>query len=305
MYISRKAFLFTLVSIIAAVALFTLLAYARNSQLGFRSSMGTSSVSQPALPTMGIAREDGKMMVADVASSYMPMPPAYPGADPVRGGQLYLQDTSLSLVSGDPVQTESKIRTITQELGGFLVSSNTTRPEEGATAQVVVRVPTDRLDEAVQRFEGAGERVVSKSLLGRDVSEQYQDLEARLQTLETVEARLQELLDRTTEASTLLQIQQQLFSIQDQKDAIIGQQQYLEDAAALTRIEIYIASDEQALPYVPADPWKPEAIFKQAVRSLVATLRGAASALIWGVVYLPLLLPFVLIVWLLARKARR
>jgi hypothetical protein len=305
MYISRKAFLFTLVSIIAAVALLTVLTTARQVRMNRGVGFGVNESVAPAFPSAGTARDDGKLLVTDVTSSYMPMPPVYPGGESVRGGELYIQDTSLSLVSGNPLQTESEVRRITQELGGFLVSSNMTRPEEGATANVIVRVPTDRLDEALQKFEEAGERVVSKSILGRDVTEQYQDIESRLETLETVEARLQELLARTTEASTLLQIQQQLFQIQDQKDALVGQQQYLEDAAAMTRVTIYVASDEQALPYVPAQPWKPDAIFKQAVRSLVGTVRGIASAGIWIVVYLPLFIPFVLIGWVIARRARR
>jgi len=232
-------------------------------------------------------------------------PQMYPVADAVRGGELYLQDTTLSLVSGDPVASEQQIRQIATELGGFLVNSQVSRPEEGATATVVVRVPTDRLDEALRRFEASGERVVSKTIQGRDVTEQYQDLESRLVTLTTVQERLQTLLEQTNDASTLLQIQQQLFQVQDQMDGIEGQRRYLEGAAELTRVTVYLASDEQALPYVPAEPWKPEAIFKQAVRSLVGSLRGVGTAVIWGAVYLPLLLPFILIGWWFSRRNKR
>lgn len=300
-YISRKVFLLTLVFVIAAVAVFALLGTARKQGHLNHASVGSVGMAVPAVAP----REDGAIkMAADVTSSYLPSP-LYPQPESVRQGGMYLQDTSLSLVSSDPAATESQIRQITTDLEGFLVSSTSHRPEEGATATITVRVPTDRLDEALQRFEEAGERVLSKSIQGQDVTDQYRDLEARLETLNAVQARLEALLEQTDQATALLQIQQQLFQIQDQKDAIEGQRQYLEDAAAMTRITVFVASDEQALPYVPAEPWKPEAVFKQAVRSLVATLRGVGSAVIWVVVYLPLLLPFVLVAWILNRFLRK
>jgi hypothetical protein len=53
--------------------------------------------------------------------------------------------------------------------------------------------------------------------------------------------------------------------------------------------------DEYALPYAPDTNWKPETVFKLAVRSLVLNLRGLASAAIWLTVYAALWLPLLLI----------
>ena len=295
MYISKKVALVTPLVFLAAFFVFVLL----NGQRRLVNTSVSSPLymEQGSLPSMGMADS--------IATSKMAIPPIYPAPDAVVGGQMYLQDTSLSLVSGDPVSSEQAVRQITTELGGFLVNSQVSRPEEGSTATVVVRVPTGRLDDALRRFEGTSERVVSKSIQGRDVTEQYQDLESRLVTLTTVQERLQALLAQTNDASTLLQIQQQLFQVQDQMDSIEGQRRYLEGAVELTRVTIYLASDEQALPYVPAEPWKPEAIFKQAVRSLVGSLRGVGTAAIWGAVYLPILLPIGVFAWWLSRRSKR
>jgi len=76
-----------------------------------------------------------------------------------------------------------------------------------------------------------------------------------------------------------------LDNLQSQIDSLKGQEQYLEKNAQNAKITVYLASDELALPYTPAKPWRPEAIFKQAVRSLVGTLRGLGTLFIWLVVY--------------------
>jgi hypothetical protein len=93
-------------------------------------------------------------------------------------------------------------------------------------------------------------------------------------------------------------------SLQDQIDVLKGRQKYLEQTAKLSKITVYLSSDEFALPYVPAKPFRPETIFKQAVRSLVLTLRDLAKAGIWIGVYSIVWLP-VLVIILLVRKWRK
>lgn len=302
MYISRKILV---LSLIVAVAMIFM--GAQWSRYSDRPRMATLGRGGYAEESVAVSMDGAKM-----ASSYLPprgemgiapVPPFY--SDNVVGGQMFIQDTSLALVSRDPADAEQKIRQIATELGGFLVSSQLSRPEEGATATVVVRVPTDKLEEALSRFEEVGERVVNKSIQGEDVTEQYQDIEARLATLNTTQARLEALMEQATEASDLLQIQQQISQIQDQKDMLEGQRRYLTEASNLTRVTVHLASDELALPYVPAEPWRPEAIFRQAVRSLVSVGRGAGTVVIWGVVYLPVLLPLVVLGWWLNRRSHR
>ncbi len=301
--------------VVAGAVVFFLNTVSRSNGL-FRTSSITIGQAGDGKAEIGMAGTVGNVAFDSVANSRMAaptmqaLPAVYPSysvsvLDAVRGGELYIQDTSLSLISRDPVNAEAQIRQITTELGGFLVSSNVDHPEEGTTASITVRVPTDSLDEALQRFEQTGDRVVSKSVQGRDVTQQYQDIEAQLATLNTVQTRLEALLQQADDASALLQIQQQIFQIQSQKDSLEGQRRYLEDAAETTRVTIFIASDELALPYVPAQPWKPEAIFKQAVRSLVETLRGFGTAVIWIAVYLPLAVPVLLLIWWWLRHSRR
>lgn len=299
---SRKALFVILTVLVLTGALFAI-TFRRGKGYGMMYPAQTSTVAMDAYrgevamgAPMDVVYQKG------VAISSMPVPPM---GGTTRGGDLYLQDTMLSLVSRDPVGAEQKIREVTTELGGFLVSSTLSRPEEGSTATVIVRVPAEKLDEALRRFEETSERTITKSVQGQDVTEQYQDIEAKLATLTKTQARLEELLDRTTDASALLQIQQQLLQLQDQKDYLEGQRRYLAEAAKMTKVTLYIASDELALPYVPAQPWRPQAIFKQAVRSLVSSLRGVGTLLIWGVVFLPLALPFLALAWWLARHMNK
>jgi len=114
-------------------------------------------------------------------------------------------------------------------------------------------------------------------------------------------------MDQATRVSDLMEIQMQLTNIQQQIDSYKGQQNYLEQTSKLTSISVTLSTDELALPYAPDKAWRPEVIFKLAVRSLVGTLRGFGSAAIWIAVYSPvwglILLGYIFIKKLRTRKS--
>jgi hypothetical protein len=82
----------------------------------------------------------------------------------------------------------------------------------------------------------------------------------------------------------------------------VGQQKYLEKTAALAKVTVYVSTDEYSLPYSPAEPWRPDAVFKTAVRTLVVVLRALGSAAIWIVVFAVIWVPVGAGVWWFRRR---
>ena len=89
---------------------------------------------------------------------------------------------------------------------------------------------------------------------------------------------------------------------QSQIDNLKGQQKYFEQSAKLSKITIYLSTDELALPYAPTNEWRPAVIFKEAVRSLLGTIRSIGSLIIWAGVYIPILIPVLLIIRYIKKK---
>jgi len=72
-----------------------------------------------------------------------------------------------------------------------------------------VRVPADRFDEAITRLEALGD-VLHRNIQVQDVSEEFNDLNIRLETLNAMRTRLEELLARTATVTEALQIEREL-----------------------------------------------------------------------------------------------
>jgi len=202
--------------------------------------------------------------------------------------RLVIETSNLSLVADDVEQTSQKIIEKTKELGGFMVEVSLTKPEESPLGTIIVRVPEGKKDEALNYFRSLAVKVSSERVLGRDVTDQYEDIGERLATLAKTKVKFEEILEKAEKVDDILRVQRELISLQSQIDSLKGRQEYLEKSAALTKITIYLSSDELALPYQPQGAFRPKVIFKQAVRSLVKTLRGIAKLFIWLAVYSPI-----------------
>lgn len=208
-----------------------------------------------------------------------------PGAASSSSDRIVVQNTNLSLVVKDVRAVGEEIVSYARSVGGFMVATSYDRPTESAFATVTVRVPTNRLDEALRVFRSLGIKVTSENVYGEDVTDQYTDIEARMATLRKTEAKFKELLDKATTVSDILSVQRELINLQDQIDALRGQKESIEKQAALTKVTVYLATDELALPYVPDTTFRPAVIFKQAVRSVVETLRRIGEFAVWVGVY--------------------
>lgn len=264
-------------------------------------NLGAPSVSrQYAVDDMA---ESAGAPAAFKSSGLSILPPVEPDYAPEPGvsDRLVIQESDLSLLVKDVRQTVNQILDYAVQNGGYMVSSSLNQPEEAPFATVVVRVPADQLDQILEQYRSLAIKVSSENLSGRDVTDEYLDINTRLERLRKTQAKFEQLLDQATNFDQILRANQEIINLQNQIDQLIGRQQYLEQTSQLARLTIYLSTDELALPYTPSETFRPAVIFKLAVRSLVKTFRGLATNFIWIAVYSAIWLPALILFWLARR----
>ncbi|KKQ53012.1 hypothetical protein A2865_02775 [Candidatus Woesebacteria bacterium RIFCSPHIGHO2_01_FULL_39_17] len=222
--------------------------------------------------------------------------------------RLVIQESNISLLVKDVVNVRNKILEYANSNGGYMVSSSTSSPEEAPYATVTIRVPSGKLQEALDYFHALSVKVVSENLVGRDVTDQYVDIDKRIATYEKTKAKYEEILDRATTITDITNLTREIISIQTQIDSLKGQQDALEKNAELAKLTIYLSTDEIALPYAPSETFRPGVIFKLAVRSLVGFARNLATLAIWigvyAVIWVPALAIYIFVRnWLKKRRS--
>jgi hypothetical protein len=224
------------------------------------------------------------------------------GGTTTGGDRVVIEESALSLVVKDVSKEADEVVKYAEKEGGFLVSSEITSPEESPVATVVVRVPSKKLRMAIEYYRTLAVKVSSESIVGTDVTDEFEDLDTRIATLEKTIDQFEAIKAKATKIADLVSITKQIILMREDIDLLKGEKKFIAESAAFPKITASLATDEFALPYQPAEGFRPGVIFKQAVRALLSGVYAVAGGLIWVGVYAVVVVPVLLLVRYLLKR---
>jgi len=271
----------TLFIILAVVAVFLLIG------ITFTSMRRQSSGAFLSGPSVGMgggaapAMEEAPMPASDAARNAVD---SYSTTGQVAQDRLVIENADLSIVIKDPKARMKEISDLAKEMGGFVVSSNLYQNTSSTGKQVpqgsiVIRVPSEKLDEALAKIKEGAIDVPTENRSGQDVTSQYVDLQAQLTAKQAAEKKLLEIMDKATKAEDVLAVYIQVQTVQTEIEQLKGQIKYLEESAALSAISVQLIAEESTQPIV-VGPWKPEGAAKQAIQDLIYFFQNFVDLLI-------------------------
>ena len=187
----------------------------------------------PAAPAVASAKMLAGETVAQEESGE-----SLPGGDAatlVQQRRIIVRTVDMGIVVDDVGESIDAIGGVAEEMGGWLVSSSHAEEHFGF---VSVRVPAERLEEAILRLRAMAQDVKSEITSSRDVTDEYYDIQARLTNLEATEGALIKLLDRAEKVEDALSIQQSLSEVQEDIERLQGRIKLLEQTAAYSLINV-------------------------------------------------------------------
>jgi hypothetical protein len=227
--------------------------------------------------------------------------------------RLVIENADLAIVVTDPKVRMAEIAKLANDMNGYVVSSNlyqsyTSLGKEVPEATIVVRIPSERLDEALSKIKEDAVEVRNENRSGQDVTNVYVDLQAQLTAKQAAEKKLLEIMDTATKAEDVLAIYMQVQTVQTEIEQLKGQIKYYEESARLSSISVRLIAEASTQP-IEIGPWKPEGAAKAAVEDLLRFMQNFAEFLIRFVIFtLPALLLIAIplyIVYLIGRAVYR
>jgi uncharacterized protein DUF4349 len=290
------------------------------------AALATQAPTEPSLPS-DVYRDVGGGAAGEPG---MEMPPAPPlgtdyqkNDDALSGGvavpsseqeRLVIQNANLNMIVKDPRVTMDKIAGLAKAMGGYLVSSNlydTYSPEGDKLPQatIVVRVPAEKIDDALKQIKADALEPPTETRSGQDVTQEYVDLESRLRNLEAAEKQLTEIMSKAVKTEDVLNVFNQLTAIREQIEVVKGQMQYYAQSAAFSEISTQLIAQESLEP-IKVGGWTPQGALGEALQALVNFFHGLVDFLIIFVVYwLPVLviiaIPFLIAYFIVRAIVRR
>jgi hypothetical protein len=188
----------------------------------------------------------------------------------------------------DGVQiTFKKITNITLEQGGY-ISSSTTYGGDRKSGQVTVRVPQKNFYSTLEQIEDLG-IVKSRNVQGKDVTEEFIDLSARLGNLEKQENRLSEILKMANTVKDVLEVEHELERVRGEIERLTGRLNYLNRSVEMSTITVDAAEPKP----LTGESWGIADAFREAVRGFTESIKGL---IIFTGFILPILVYMILVI---------
>ena len=268
----------------------------------FRSAQQQNrSLDSYAPPGMGGGAPEGPVTLAPAAEA--PAPSTGNVGQPAAIERLIIQNADLSIVVADVDARMKTVEALATEMGGYVVSSSKYQTTgnngvEVPEAQVVIRVPAEKLDEALNRIKADVVEIRGDSRTGQDVTADYVDLQSRLKNLEATEAQLTKIMENATATEDVLNVFNQLTSIREQIEVVKGQIKYYEESAALSAVSVRIIAEASVQPIEIAG-WKPQGVARDAIQDLIFFVQDFVDFLIrFALLILPALVLIAIPVYL-------
>lgn len=249
-----------------------------------------------------------------------PMPEEAPLMESEMGGnkgneeRMVIQTAYLRVSVADTVASMRQTSDLAKQLGGYVVSTNrytetTYNNVSYANTSVVIRVPVDKLEqamEAVRQMSATGkDGILSESLSGQDVTSDFVDSTSRLRNLKSAEEQLMVLMENTEDLEATMSVFHELTEIRSQIEVLEGHIKFLQESSDLSSLSVDFVAEASLQP-IEIGGWKPEGVVKESLERLVRTFQDVVDFLIrFGITCLPFLLPLGVGIFFLVRAIRK
>ena len=291
---------------LAAAAAVAVLALSSACNGGVSSTMSDEAGGFAGADNGGAARDD-------VQSDALRDAPESAFADAPAANRTVVQVRSviktgqIALTAKDLDATRAKIEGLLVSVGGIVDSERSTHTRQGdlKRSTLVLRVPVDRFDAAMDGLAGFG-KVRHSDVASKDVTTQVIDVDERVQTLQNSLDRLQAYQRDAKDIDDLIRFEQQITQRESELQSLKAQQDYLADQTSMSTISVYLSTPKA---YVEPPGALDDAGFLAGLKS---GWHALTSAVVVALTVVGAVLPFAGVallvgipVWLLVRRTLR
>lgn len=224
------------------------------------------------------------------------------GFDPNAAEQKIIKNGSLNVEVEDTEDAKVKVEQKVKEMGGFVTNLNSWEQRPGVLSyNFTLRIPAGKLDATLVAMSALGTKK-SESINVRDITAQYTDNEARIANLEARRERLRAMMDRETEnLADVLQIDRELSNVQQEIEQLERTQRGNDNDIQYSTLNLSIQPEPQ-IGDISNPQWSAKRTWKTTVNDFIESLQGLADKGIWLVVFAPIWIPALIILWFIRKK---
>lgn len=234
-----------------------------------------------------------------MASSFVPeIAVADDGLEVDVSDRKIVKNASLDLEVPDTEEGKSLSEEEVKALGGLVTNQNSWEVRPRVLAyNLTVRVPAENLELLIKNLEKVGVKK-SENYSTSDITAQYADMQAEIKILEASRDTLTALMEKKSDQlGDYLKIYQELTRVQTRIDQLTRTQKKRDEQVAYSTLRLTINPEPQ-IGDISSPEWNTEKSWKLAVNDLLKFAQNTADKLIYVVVFSPIWISILILLWM-------
>lgn len=143
--------------------------------------------------------------------------------------QKIIRNARVNLEVESPEEVSAALEELADEIGGYVSEmSQRHAGDRQVVVNMTVRIPAEKFSDYYSEVTATGV-VTDSRVWTTDVTEEYMDVQARLNNMKGEEEALQRLLDEAETVDEILRVRQRLADVRGRIDSLAGRLRYLTD----------------------------------------------------------------------------
>ena len=152
--------------------------------------------------------------------------------------QKIVKNASLRFETDDLEKTFNQLQIAIKENKGSVENDFQEKNYDKISRNITVRIPSQNFDSFLKAISKGVSYFDEKNISSQNVTEEYIDLNSRLNTKRKLEARYLEILQKANKISEILEIEKQISAIREEIEAKEGRLKYLENRVSESTVTI-------------------------------------------------------------------
>jgi len=229
-------------------------------------------------PEMVVMRDSGGISTSEVSQSNI--------------DKKIQKNANLSIEVKDIEKSLDKAKQIISTFNGEIISTSSGGMDFGQPyANIRLRVPSEKLNDAVDELKKISSKILSENTYTNDVTEEFIDVEAKLNIMKSTEKRFNDLLNEAKNVEEVLQVEKELMRIRGEIDSLEGRLGYLSQTTDTSEINLSI---NEEVP-ITGEKWSFNESLSSALKNLSSFAKSFANLLINLIVFIPVIIVILII----------
>jgi hypothetical protein len=199
-----------------------------------------------------------------------------------------------------------KVHEVAKAEKGLVVGTTRSSVDEGYdVGSVTIKVHPSKYEETMKALRKVG-RLLEENSSTSDVTQEYYDLQARLDNAEATRARYLEILaTRTGTVPDILEVEREIERVTETIEVLKGQLRYLDSQVGLSTITVYLEEPHTTVPTGYSFGKAVKDAFRIAVRICIFLVQAVIVLLPFVIILIIIVLIIRFVFWIFQRRRRR